>query len=131
MQTPTQVHAGVLVAIALGGAAGALARFGLDRFVQSSLASTFPYGTLTVNLAGCFAIGFCFVALRSSDPVVRMGVTTGLLGGFTTFSTFSLDAIHLLENRSYGSAVAYVALSVAVGLVATIVGNAVARAVFD
>ena len=89
-----------LLAIAVGGALGALARYGLSVGVSASLGPNFPFGTLAVNLLGSVAMGICFVLFveRSGvSPELRLGIMTGFLGAFTTFSTFSLETLHLLD----------------------------------
>ncbi len=103
--------------VALGGALGAVARF------LTGLAVAFPYGTLTVNVAGSFAIGLLWSLLVSKGmeqwiPFLMIGV----LGGFTTFSAFSLDALRLIEAGRTGAAFAYVAASVALSLAACALG---------
>ena len=96
-------------AVAAGAAAGAIARYGLSRWVDGRLDSAFPYGTLSVNLLGSLAIGVLWAPL---DDRVVMSVelkrllTVGFLGTFTTFSTFSLDTVHLLQQAAYGKALA-------------------------
>ena len=90
----------------------------------------FPFGTLIVNVAGSFVMGLLagFFAYRAGVPQhVRLFLTTGILGGFTTFSTFSLDAALLIERHSLGLAAGYVVGSVAVSLAALFFGLAVFR----
>ena len=114
----------LLVWIALGGAFGALARYGLAGWVQDGTAGTFPWGTLVVNVLGCFLLGFAFRLLQLSalPPALRGAVTVGFLGAFTTFSTFSLEAVGLLQEERWARAVGYVGGSVALGLAALVAG---------
>ena len=106
-----------LIFIALGGAGGALARHWLSGLVHSGAGSHFPYGTLAVNLLGSFGIGVLYVLILergSIHPDWRSVAMVGFLGAFTTFSTFSLETIALLENGQPGTALSYVLLSVGV-----------------
>lgn len=108
------------VLIAIGGAAGAILRH------IATLVITAPLATVVVNIIGCFLMGMAFVLLAGrgySAPLVM----TGLLGGFTTFSAFSLDALRLAEAGRIADAVIYVAASVLVSLVAVTCGAALAR----
>jgi len=116
----------VFIGAGIGGAfrhavnVGATKLFGLD----------FPFATLIVNVAGSFVMGLFagYFAYRSGIPQhVRLFLTTGILGGFTTFSTFSLDAAVLVERHSYGAAAGYVLGSVVAGLAALFFGLAVFR----
>jgi CrcB protein len=90
----------------------------------------FPYGTLIVNIAGSFLMGLLagYFAFRPGvDQHVRLFLTTGILGGFTTFSAFSLDAALLIERHSYGAAAGYMAGSVAASVAALFLGLAMVR----
>lgn len=109
-----------VVAVALGGALGALARYWLSGSVYQHLGSGFPYGTLAVNVLGSLAMGVVFVLVqeRGLPEPWRLAVAIGLLGAFTTFSTFSVDTLALLEQGATGRALAYVASSVALCLLA-------------
>lgn len=114
----------LLLWIALGGALGALARYGLAGWVQDGTAGTFPWGTLVVNVLGCFLLGFAFRTLQLSalPPALRGAITVGFLGAFTTFSTFSLEAVGLIQEERWARAIGYVGGSVALGLAALVVG---------
>ena len=110
-----------LIFIALGGAGGALARHGLSNLVHEASASRFPWGTLTVNLLGSFFIGVMYIAIVERGlihPDWRSVAIVGFLGAFTTFSTFSLETINLLESGQPAQALAYVGLSVVVCITA-------------
>lgn len=121
----------VVLGIALFGALGAIARYGVDRLSGHRLGSGFPWGTFAVNVVGSLAIGvaFAFLLGRPDIPLwVKLSLTTGFLGGFTTFSAFSLQTHRLLAEGAYGLAAAYVVGSVAAGLGAVAVGIAIGRA---
>jgi CrcB protein len=90
-----------LLAVATGGALGALLRYGVSLGVHGLLGRGFPYGTLTVNVSGSLALGLLYVLLleRSAlGPEWRLGLLVGLLGAFTTFSTFALESLLLVEE---------------------------------
>ena len=113
-----------LTFVALGGAFGAVSRYWVSTWVQRLIPGQFPYGTLTVNVVGCFCLGLLMELLRSEveiPPTLRHLVGVGFLGAFTTFSTFGHETIRCLE-RNVSSAVANVALNVVVGLFAVALG---------
>lgn len=117
--------------VALGGALGSAARYGVNVWSGRLLGSEFPWHTLFVNLLGCFAMGLLveLMALRLNvSNEVRAFLTTGILGGFTTFSAFSLDFALLVERKSYGLAGAYAAGSVVLSLAAVFAGLFLVRA---
>ena len=110
-----------LLFIALGGAGGALARHWLSNLVHDSVVSRLPLGTLSVNILGSFAIGIMYVVIVERGlihPDWRSVFIVGFLGAFTTFSTFSLETVALMENGQAGMAMGYVLLSVVVCIVA-------------
>lgn len=113
------------LAVALGGAIGCCARYGVTQLVHSVYGRAFPLATLIINVCGCLLVGFLFFAtlerLRIS-PVMRTALLSGGLGGFTTFSTFALEALLLLDRRETGYALLYVFLSVFLGLAAAFMG---------
>lgn len=121
------------MAIALGGAVGALLRAGVDLAVPRRAGATFPWGILLVNVTGCLVLGVIVgaVTVRRDvlPPVVRVGLTVGVLGAYTTFSTFAVEAVRLAEAGALGRASAYVLSSVGAGLVAAVVGLAAGAAV--
>lgn len=122
----------LILAVGAGGAIGAVARYLLSSTVMRFAGGTFPYGTLAVNVLGCVMMGVVIglVALRLSLPQsMQMFLTTGILGGFTTFSAFSLDAFYLFERQAYGAAAVYVLASVALSLAGLVAGLALARMV--
>lgn len=112
-----------IVWIAVGGAAGSVLRFVVSGWAQQSVL-LFPVGTMVVNVAGCFLIGLLSIVLieLKVDPVIRTGILIGLLGGFTTFSSFTHDTLRLAEARQFGLASLNVLGSVACCLLATFVG---------
>ncbi|CAL9597239.1 Putative fluoride ion transporter CrcB [Actinosynnema sp. ALI-1.44] len=107
----------------LGAAIGAPLRYLVDRFVQSRHDTAFPWGTLTVNVVGSFALGCLAGAAVSPGTAALLG--TGLCGGLTTYSTFGYETVRLLENRAHFHAVANVAVSVVAGVGAALLGYAV------
>ena len=119
-----------LIAIALAGAVGALFRFGLSNGVHKVLGRDFPYGTLCVNVLGSFAIGYLFVIFLEKSllsETLRSAILIGLLGSFTTFSTFSLETINLASSGALGKAGMNVILSVVLCLLGTGLGIYFAR----
>ena len=97
-----------ILAIGLGGAAGSLLRFWMSTWVHAFAWRGFPYGTLAVNVLGCLAMGFLFVLFferLSDNTVLRAGVLIGVLGGFTTFSSFSIETFNLIETGEVAKAV--------------------------
>ncbi len=118
-----------LLAVAVGGAAGALGRYWLATAAQRLGGSGFPYGTLTVNVIGSLLIGVLFVAFERGalHHELRLLLTVGLLGAFTTFSTFSLETLVLIEQGLWGRALANVAASVILCLLACAIGVLLAR----
>lgn len=114
-----------LIAIALGSALGGVLRYLAGAAVHLWLARTFPWGTLGVNVIGCTAIGLAWVLLatRGADgELARAFLIVGVLGGFTTFSSFSMETMLLLEQHGAGRAAAYVLASVALCLAGTWAG---------
>lgn len=114
-----------IFAIAIAGAAGCLSRYWLSIGVNRTFGHHFPYGILVVNIVGCLLIGFLDAVLVErlyAPPIWRITLMIGFLGGFTTFSSFSLDTIKLLETGDYLKAIIYVLLSVFVCLIATVAG---------
>jgi CrcB protein len=119
------------LAVALGGALGALARYGLDRFIERRTASLFPWSTFVINVSGCLVIGAVIAALvdRHHTPAwLRVGLVVGVLGGYTTFSTFAQESLDLIEARDIGIATLYALGSVTAGVLAVFVGAKVGRA---
>ncbi|MCV2446783.1 fluoride efflux transporter CrcB [Paracoccus sp. DMF] len=115
--------------VALGGALGSMARYGVN--ILAGRVTGLPLGTLTVNIAGCFAMGLLasVLALRGGQHLAPL-LLTGVLGGFTTFSAFSLDALTLWQRGAAGLALGYVAASVLLSLAAVAAGLALGRGIF-
>ena len=117
--------------VAAGGAVGSAARYMVNVWSDRILGPEFPWATLIVNVAGCFAIGLLVelmaVRLNVSNEA-RAFLTTGILGGFTTFSAFSVDFALLVERKSHGLAGAYAMSSVVVSLLAVFAGIYLVRA---
>lgn len=118
-----------LLAVAAGGAFGALGRYWLATAAQRIGGSGFPYGTLTVNVLGSLLIGVLYVAFERGGlhQDLRLLLTVGLLGAFTTFSTFSLETLVLLEQGTWGRALVNIVASVVFCLVACAIGVYLAR----
>ena len=120
------------LAIATGGAAGALLRFWMSSGIYHWLGRGFPYGTLAVNVLGSLLMGFLYVLLidkLSLSPTWRAALLVGLLGAFTTFSTFSLETLNLMEEGEMLKALMNIVLSVVLCLLAAWVGIVAGRAV--
>jgi CrcB protein len=119
-----------ILAVAIGGAAGAISRFWLSNFVYGLLGRDFPYGTLVVNVLGSLVMGLLYVILIERSvlgPEWRALILVGFLGSFTTFSTFSLETITLVEGHAYFKAGLNILLSVLLCIVGTGLGMIIAR----
>ena len=114
-----------LLLVAIGGALGSVLRYSFSWFIQQHNNGNFPWGTFLVNITGCLLIGF-FVgwALKTGNSRSEgiLFLTTGFCGGFTTFSAFSLENIHLIRNNQWQQALAYTSASLVLGLLATFIG---------
>jgi CrcB protein len=120
----------LLLAVALGSAVGGVARFLLSAWLEQRAASSFPFATLLVNISGSLLLGFLATWTYETAGVpadVRALLTTGLCGGYTTFSAFSLETVALMEEGLVGRAAAYVALSVVLSVLGAYVGIVGAR----
>jgi CrcB protein len=119
-----------VVGIAVAGALGALARYGLEGFVGDRAGGGFPWGTFVVNVSGSFALGLAFTLLTERwhvDPSLRSALTIGFLGAYTTFSTLSFESYRLLEDGAVGLAAANLLGSCAAGLGAVYLGVVAGR----
>jgi CrcB protein len=121
--------------IALGGALGSMLRFGLGSLIDSTMPKTgyvFPWGTIIVNITGCFVIGFIYTislgtgARLNLSPLTRNFIMIGILGGYTTFSSFSLQTLTLAQDGQWWPATANVLLSVVLCLVGVWLGSMLA-----
>jgi CrcB protein len=122
----------VVVSVAVGGALGAVSRYGLDRVIEQRSESSFPWSTFVINVSGCLLVGFLVAALvdrRSAPEWVRAGLVVGFCGGYTTFSTFGQETLDLIEADEVVLAVLNVCASVVVGVLAVLAGARLARLV--
>ena len=116
--------------IGLAGALGTLMRYAVGLWAGKMLGAGFPFGTLIVNVTGCFFIAaISHLALSTSliSPTLRLTLTTGLIGGLTTYSSFNLETTQLLQNRAWHAGLFYFATTVVACLVAGLLGAAAAR----
>jgi fluoride exporter len=118
------------IAIAIGGVLGCWARYAMTNLVQAIYGRDFPYATLSINVLACFLMGFLFVETLERltiSPVLRIGILTGFIGGFSTFSTFAMETLLLAEQGDANKSVLYVVLSIFLGMLATFGGAFIAR----
>jgi CrcB protein len=116
--------------VALGGGIGSVARYLVSLWAAGRFGADFPYGTLIVNVAGCFIIGLFMVLVTERFMLsahLRLLVTTGFLGGLTTFSSFSFETFSLIQDGSWASAACNVIANLVTGFLATWFGAMVAR----
>lgn len=120
----------IYLAIAAGGAVGALSRYWMSGSVGQLLGQAFPFGTLSVNVLGSFLMGLFAILLTEKIPVdesVRLGLLTGMLGAFTTFSAFAMDTLGLIESGAVIRALGYMLASVLLCIVAAWTGVLIAK----
>lgn len=119
-----------VVAVALGGALGAVSRYLLGSWIQSMSGGSFPWGTWTVNVLGSLLLGFAMVWLTETlaSAELRLFVAMGFLGSFTTFSTFSFETVELIREGLWMRAGVYSLGSLMVGVLAVVAGAAAAVA---
>jgi len=118
--------------IFFGGGIGSLLRYGLSRWINNTVITEFPLGTFVVNIVGCFLIGFIIYYVERYGEQAqqwRLLLVTGLCGGFTTFSAFSLENVQLLTDQRIFIFLAYTAGSVILGLLATYLGLLAGRGI--
>lgn len=110
-----------LLLVAIGGALGSVSRYLVGLSIQPN---NFPYATLVVNIVGSFCMGLIMAYLlkQQENNLLRLLLTTGFCGGFTTFSAFSWETLQLLQQQKFFSAMVYVAISFIVGIVAVFAG---------
>jgi CrcB protein len=116
--------------IGLAGALGTLSRYFIGLWAGRALGTGFPYGTLIVNVVGCFLIALVYeLALSTTliSPTLRMTLTTGFMGGLTTYSTFNYETTSLLRERAWATGLANVGITMAACFVAGVLGLALAR----
>lgn len=114
----------------IGGGIGAVFRYLLSGWVYKIIGTDFPYGTLAVNVIGCFVIGLFLTMAEDKfliSPSFRIFFAIGILGGFTTFSTFSFETIELLKDGAFAIGLLNITASIVIGLTATWVGTIVGR----
>ena len=119
-----------MLVIALGGALGALSRYGLGVWISNKWIQGFPLHTFLINVSGAFLLGFLnilFIERLTVSPLWRLGIGVGFLGAFTTFSTFGFEVISLLEGGSFFTAGLYTSLSIIVGFTGVALGVGLAR----
>jgi len=122
LATVTGAQVGVIM---LGGGLGAIARYMLSTSINEKLASNFPYGTLIVNVIGSFLMGFLAMWLVEKlglNPLLRLAIFVGFLGAFTTFSTFSMETLHLFEEGLAGRALLNMLVNVVLSVLAVWLG---------
>jgi CrcB protein len=119
-----------VLSVIVGGAIGALSRYGLDRVIEQRSDSSFPLSTFVINVSGCVLVGFLIAAIvdRGSAPDwLRAGLVVGVCGGYTTFSTFAQETLDLLEARDVALAALSVSANVVLGVLAVLVGARLGR----
>ena len=117
--------------VGIAGFFGAIARYSLGGFISERTRGAFPWETLVINVSGCFALGFIFALLTERfmpNPTVRIALTVGFLGAYTTFSTFSFETMRLAEDGAVLLAATNIVASVGVGLLAVYAGTWAGRA---
>ena len=119
-----------ILIVGLGGSLGSILRFVCVRTIDTKFNSSFPYGTLTVNIVGSFVIGVVYASVTrktGGSEYWSLFLGAGLCGGFTTFSAFALENISLINQKMLGTSLLYIVLSLSIGLLATgagiLVGN--------
>lgn len=116
--------------VGLGGAAGSMLRYAVQKFFQVQSVNSFPTGTLLVNIAGCFIIGILWSMVSRTltwNEEMKLLLMTGFCGGFTTFSAFTLESIGLLKENKAALFLIYLTASVVGGLIATFIGIRIAK----
>ena len=122
----------VVLAVAVGGAGGALSRYGVDSLIERHVDSLFPWATFTINISGCFLNGLlvALVVDQLGAPAwLSRGLIVGFLGAYTTFSTFGAETYGLTEIGHWGLAFTNIAVSCAAGVAAVALGQALGRLV--
>ena len=117
--------------IGIAGFVGAVGRYAVDGWVARRTAGAFPWGTLVVNVSGCFVLGLLFTLFTERvlpHPTLRTATTIGLIGAYTTFSTFSLETVRLIEDGATLLALTNMAASLGLGVIAVYLGIILGRA---
>src|SRR3954467_12396562 len=118
------------LAVAIGGAIGSTPRDACDRFIEARASSVFPWSTFAINITGCLLIGYISAALvdRHHLPAwLRVGLVVGVVGGYTTFSTFAQEALDLHQGRHIALSCVYLVASVGLGMAAVALGTKLGR----
>lgn len=120
-----------ILLVAVGGAIGATARYLLGGWIQGWVGSSFPWGTLVINVSGSLIIGLVLglVDRGALSSQARLLLAVGVLGGYTTFSTFSYEGLQMVQSGNYGSLLVYEATHLGLGLLAASLGLIMARAI--
>jgi len=121
-----------ILGVAIAGACGSLMRYGISVYFQRKFDGGFPWGTLTVNLVGCFLFGLIWGLIQerlSITPEMQVTLLVGFMGAFTTFSTFAFETQHLLRDQQWGLATINILVQVLGGLACISAGFASARAI--
>jgi len=118
------------LSVAVGGALGAVVRYGLGVWINGKWVHSFPLHTFLINISGAFLLGFLNTLLLDKltlSPEIRLALTVGFLGAFTTFSTFGYEAIILIKDGDLNTAVLYTVSSVLIGFFGVLLGMGLAR----
>jgi CrcB protein len=118
------------LAVAIGGALGALTRYVVDRFIEAREFGIFPWSTFSINVTGCFVVGVVIASIvdrHEAPDWLRVGMVMGVLGGYTTFSTFAQETLDLFDEGRIALATTYALGSVAVGVLGVFIGARVGR----
>ena len=120
-----------IISVGIGGFCGAVSRFLVTGWVHHFAGSGMPYGTLAVNVGGSFILAFMlqfFIVYPGLSPHLKSAITIGFLGAFTTFSTFTVDTLHFMEQGNYSKAMVNIVLNVVICLLAAGMGMALGKA---
>lgn len=119
-----------ILIVGFGGFIGTAARFIISRYFQLNIASVFPWSTFIINIVGCLLIGLIYGISEKGEVLssdIRLFLTVGICGGFTTFSTFSNDSLMLMRDQEWLRFALYTSLSVFIGLIAVYVGRLITK----
>jgi len=122
----------IFLLVGIGGFIGSVSRYYSQQIISKSFPSALPYGTLAVNIVGCFLIGIIYAISEKGNiltPEWRVFLATGFCGGFTTFSTFSYESINLINDGEWLNVSLYVAISVVIGFFSTYLGILIIKSI--